>query len=251
MTPGLYVYGIVATGSVPGPLQEHGVGDGPPVLFDVDGLSAIVSGIDVSEYEGAALERNAATPEWLERKVRGHEAVVEGVLAHATVVPMRFGAIFSSTESLQKMLTEHADALREALARVEARTEWGVKVHCDRSRLVSALAGSSPEPDSGRGYLMQKKARLEADARAAEAAAEIAAEAHAALAAVASESVAAPPRGDEVLNGAYLVDEAGRDEFMRKVEELQRRHEGASAFEVTGPWPPYSFTSADVGGPRP
>lgn len=250
MTPGLYVYGVVESGSLAGAVGTSGVTGDPPMLFDVDGLTAIVNGVDVSEFEGEALERNVSSPEWLEHKVRAHESVLEDVLDRATVVPMRFGSIFSSPDGLRAMLTEHAGPLRAALARVAGRTEWGVKLHCDASRLAGSLAGGSPEPASGRGYLMQKKAQLDAGARAAEAAAAIAAETHEALAELADEDVAAAPRANEVLNGAYLVRDAEREGFMRRVEDLQRRHADAFAFEVTGPWPPYNFTSADVGGPR-
>lgn len=250
MTPGLYVYGIVETGSIGRHIETPGIGSDLPLLIDVDGLTALVSGVDVSEFEGEALARNVETPEWLEQKVRAHEAVIEDALARAAVVPMRFGSIFSSTDGLRLMLTEHAGELRSALDRVRGRKEWGVKVHCDRRRLTEALAGSGTSAGSGRGYLMQKKAELEADARAAEAAAAVAATVHESLAGAASEAVASPSRSGEVLNGAYLVRDDERDAFMRRVEELQERHAPAFAFEVTGPWPPYNFTSADVGGPR-
>lgn len=250
MTPGVYVYGVVQTGSLTGAVGTPGVTGDLPALFDVDGLSAVVCGVDVAEFEGEALERNVASPEWLEAKVRAHEAVLEDVLARAAVVPMRFGSIFSSPDGLRAMLTEHAGALRDALARVRGRTEWGVKLHCDASRLAGSISGGSSEPSSGRGYLMQRKAQLDAGARVSEAAATIAAETHEALAAVADEAVVTSARGNEVLNGAYLVHDLERGAFMRRVEELQRLHADAFAFEVTGPWPPYNFTSADVGGPR-
>jgi hypothetical protein len=250
MTPGLYVYGVVETGSLSGAVTTPGITGDLPSLVDVDGLTAVVCGVDVAEFEGEALERNVASPEWLEQKVRAHEAVLEDVLERAAVVPMRFGAIFSSPEGLRRMMTEHAEALRAALARVRGRTEWGVKLHCDASRLAGSIAGGSSEAGSGRGYLMQRKAQLDAGARAAEAAAEVAAQTHQALAELADEAVLSVGRTNEVLNGAYLVRDDGRGAFMRRVEELQRAHEDAFAFEVTGPWPPYNFTSADVGGPR-
>lgn len=250
MTPGLYVYGVVETGSLTGAVTTPGITGDVPALVDVDGLTAVVCGVDVAEFEGETLERNVASPEWLEQKVRAHEAVLEDVLGRAAVVPMRFGAIFSSPDGLRRVLTEHAPAFRAALARVRGRTEWGVKLHCDAARLAGSLAGGSSEPDSGRGYLMQRKAQLDAGTRAAQAAAEVAAQTHEALAELADEAVLSVGRTSEVLNGAYLVRDDGREAFMRRVEELQRRHEDAFAFEVTGPWPPYNFTSADVGGPR-
>ena len=248
MTPGVYVYGVVEAGSVAG-IAADGIGGSPPALLCVGDLTAIVGGVDVAEFEGEALERNVASPEWLEQKVRAHEAVLEAVLARAAVVPMRFGSIFSSPAGLQRMLTEHAAEFHTALARVRGRTEWGVKLHCDGGRVVESLAGAPADTPSGRGYLEQRKTQLDARARAADVADEVAAEAHESLAALADDAVAAVPRSGEVLNGAYLVRDEERTAFMRRVEELQLAHAGAFVFEVTGPWPPYNFTNADVGGP--
>lgn len=250
MASGIYVYGIVETGALHPGVTADGVAGTPPALLAVGGLTAIVCGVDVAEFEGAALERNAATPGWLEQKVRAHEAVLEDALERAVVVPMRFGSIFSSPEGLHRILTEHADEFGAALARVRGRTEWGVKLHADTARVVEAFSGASTEAGSGRGYLEQKKTQLDAGNRAAQAAAEVAAGTHESLTELADEAVALAGRGHEVLNGAYLVPHDGREAFMRRVEDLQSRHGDAFTFEVTGPWPPYNFTDADVGGPR-
>jgi hypothetical protein len=47
----------------------------------------------------------------------------------------------------------------------------------------------------------------------------------------------------EVLNAAYLVDESRSEEFRGAFAELR---DGCSAagLDLTGPWPPYSFTAA-------
>src|SRR5437764_236371 len=50
------------------------------------------------------------------------------------------------------------------------------------------------------------------------------------------------------LNAAYLVPVARRDELMACLAELQRTSGDAYVIEVSGPWPPYSFTAVDVAG---
>lgn len=73
------------------------------------------------------------------------------------------------------------------------------------------------------------------------------------LAGLADEAVTAPARSAApglVLNGAYLVPDDHRDAFMHRVAELQASHAESFFFDVTGPWPPYHFVAADVGGPR-
>lgn len=252
---GLYVYGIVDEGALEAPPRSAGVDPGHrPWLFDAAGLTAIVGDVDVGEFEGEALERNLTQPDWLEAKVRGHELVLDEVVATATVVPMRFGSIFSSADGLRSMLEENAVSLKESLERVRGRVEWGVRVHCARGVLVDQLAGPPAGHSTGRDYLVQRRARLQAEASAGDEAARVGAEVHGHLAALAdaATSVASrqDPRSAVILNGAYLVHESRREEFMRCVEQLEKRHANAFVFEVTGPWPPYNFTSADVAGPR-
>jgi hypothetical protein len=44
------------------------------------------------------------------------------------------------------------------------------------------------------------------------------------------------------LKAAYLVDKAREDDFRRVLEEIGRDYEPFGfRFELTGPWPPYSF----------
>ncbi len=250
MNLGLYAYGIVTAGSLDAAPETSGVDPShAPELFESRNLGAIVSRVDITEFEGEALQRNAAQPEWLERRVRAHERVLDVVLARTTVVPMRFGAIFSSADGLSALLTEHARTFTDALARVRGCSEWGVKVHCDVRRLVDGLADAAPEPVSGRGYLLRKKAVLDAEARTSDAVARIVREVHSSLGGIAEEAVTPASRAGAVLKGAYLVRDASREAFIRRVDEFQRRHVDAFTFEVTGPWPPYNFTSADVSGP--
>ena len=256
MKPGLYVYGIVDAGALDAPPRATGVDpDRGPFLFETDALTAIVSEVDVTEFEGDALERNVSSADWLEAKVRGHESVLDEVVATTTVVPMRFGSIFSAPDGLGAMLDEHAQPLKESLDRVRGRSEWGVKIHCDQRALIGQLAGSVTGPPSGRDYLMQKKALLDAQAQAADAAAAVSNQVHVSLAAAADDATSMPLRGRDahstvVHNGAYLVPNEDRGTFMKLVDDVQKAHADAYLFEVTGPWPPYNFTSADVAGPR-
>jgi hypothetical protein len=46
--------------------------------------------------------------------------------------------------------------------------------------------------------------------------------------------------GIQLLNAAYLVDEARAEEFLTAARTAAERHSGLEV-EVTGPWPPYSF----------
>lgn len=256
MRRGLYVYGIVDSDALAGPVDTAGVdGSRGIALLVVRNLAAVVGEVEVGEFEGDALEQNVARPGWLEEKVRAHESVLEELVNTTTVVPMRFGSIFSSAGALTRMLLDRAGALEAALDRVRGRSEWGVKLHWDVGGVHAAMAQGAGPSLSGRDYLMRKSEQQKARDSALRTAAAIGLDVHTALSEVADAATQMAIRGGQsgslaLLNGAYLVRDGKRDVFMRRVEDLQETYGGDYIFEVTGPWPPYNFTSADVAGPR-
>ncbi len=50
------------------------------------------------------------------------------VVLERTVLPLRFGAVFSDDDGVATALAMHCDALWEALDRVDGAREWGVKI---------------------------------------------------------------------------------------------------------------------------
>jgi hypothetical protein len=53
-----------------------------------------------------------------------------------------------------------------------------------------------------------------------------------------------------VLNGAYLVPRSSLDAFLDAADEVRRDLGPAYRLDLSGPWPPYSFTTVDVAGPH-
>lgn len=249
MTVGVYAYGVVPSNSVMS-IEVTGI-DAGLVRFETEGeLATAVSDVAIDQFEGEALERNVGEPEWLEGKVRAHESVLDVLVAAGPVVPMRFGSIFSTADLLRDMMRNSATDLLAGLDRVRGHHEWGVKVYIDSTSGV-VEASSTPATASGRDYLLQKRSQLHAAERALEQAGEVAERVHGSLAALAAESAVMPSRDGGralVLNAAYLVAHEERDSFMTAATELEEQNGGAFVLEITGPWPPYNFTSVDVSG---
>lgn len=252
MKAGIYVYGIVRTGALDAAPAVSGVDrDRDVFLVEAGDLSAIAGGVDVSQFEGAALEANANTPEWLEEKVRGHERVLDAVVGRCAVIPMRLGAMFSTEAGVRDLLVRSAESIRSSLARIDGKTEWGVKVECDLSLLMNRLADTAPAEVSGAAYLRRRAVEIRGADEAREAANGVANEIHARLVALSDESALlshARPTSERapILNAAYLVEDRRRDDFMTAIQDLQDMHRDAYEFQVTGPWPPYNFTEIDV-----
>ncbi|GAA2037201.1 GvpL/GvpF family gas vesicle protein [Polymorphospora rubra] len=226
-----------------------GVGGAPVRPVEAAGLVAVVATVDLAEYGEEALRRNLENLDWVTAVARAHHLVADAVARLGPVVPARLATVHLDAPRVAALLTEQYDDLSAALDRVEGRIEWGVKAYAAPPPSVPAEPTGS---GGGRAYLMRKRARMTATETAERAAAADADRLHAVLAGRSLESRRHPPQDGRlsgrpewmVLNGAYLVDADRVDEFADLVQELAPRHPGITV-ELTGPWPPYSFTAAD------
>src|SRR5690242_20136011 len=74
-------------------------------------------------------------------------AAVEPVAAGGltTIVPLRLCTIYASADGVRRMLEDEGDALQSALARLDGREEWGVKLLVDPELLADAARAASPQ----------------------------------------------------------------------------------------------------------
>jgi hypothetical protein len=250
---GWYVFGVVsAVDADPNALAGvQGLEDGAPVVLIAHGdLAAIATRVPLSEFGEEPLLERLHDPEWLERRVRAHDAVLAAARERATLVPFRFGTIFRNEDHVRAMLAERRD-LADALARVRGKVELGVKAFLDAP--PDEGSEETPTGGAGRSYLERKQQlRQRADERAARMQS-LAQESHERLLAAAADGRANPLQPAEVateagqmfLNGAYLVPLEREREFSDAVAELTERFRADGAtYVVTGPWPPYNFADS-------
>src|SRR6185312_8147289 len=162
---------------------------------------------------------------------RSHEAVLDAALAQGTIVPLRMCTLFEGEAGVREMLERQRDALTEALAALEGRLEWAVKVLVDRHRLMEAarpedrgIAERAPSGDGG-AYLQRRRGERSAREAAGRLAAETAQQIHARLQDWAIDARTRPPQnrelsgheGEMVLNAAYLVERDRTDELHQLV----------------------------------
>ncbi len=105
---GYYVYGIVeGDGSQPVEgLPEEGIDPAYPVYalqpsaisHQPSAISAIVSKVSLQEFGREELKANLNDIKWVEAKVLAHQRILDQVLAHHTLIPMRFCTIISKRE---------------------------------------------------------------------------------------------------------------------------------------------------------
>ncbi|HEX2550125.1 MAG TPA: GvpL/GvpF family gas vesicle protein, partial [Nocardioidaceae bacterium] len=90
---GRYLY-AVSRGLPPDALADvPGLGDGRLEVLEHQGLSAVVSDVDLEEYGEEGLRRNLERLDWLEEVARRHDEVVHAVAEHGPVAPLRLATI--------------------------------------------------------------------------------------------------------------------------------------------------------------
>ena len=262
----IYVYGIASAnaGELIGALASvAGVGASPPYGIERDGLVALASDVPLAEFDEERLRENLNDVEWLEQTARGHEFVLEAARESATIVPLRLCTIYRSEDHVRVMLEREQGVFRDALRRLKGKTEWGVKLIAEPGALERALSEDNSEDadevSPGVAYMQNRgreaREREEIDALANS----WAAEAHERLAGSAVEALLNPLQNPEVsghvgemlLNGVYLVEDAGMDGFTAEVEALVIDFDDREvSVEMTGPWPPYNFVKGSIEAAR-
>ncbi len=218
-----------------------------------DGLTAVVSDVDLDEFGDEGLRENLENLGWLEEVARTHHAVVHEVAVRAPAAPLRLATIYLDDDAVRSLLDELRGPLQRALERIQGRMEWSVKAFAPPATVEPPPEDSAPSgAGAGTAYLMRRKAAVARQQEAAEEGAALAEHLHLALSqhAVASRRLQPQDRrlsgheGTMTLNGAYLVANEDAEEFLTAARRLDAEHPDAR-LDVNGPWPPYSFVTLE------
>ena len=260
---GLYVYGLVADGQLPEIPGEPGIDEAHGVELITHGaVQALVSRVSLDQFDEQSLHARLADMQWVERTARAHQRVLDAVLDRTTPIPMRLCTLYSDEDGLRQMLDAQQEELAAVLSELHGKLEWGVKAFAGSQPAAGATAGSaaastSAPTKSGTAYLREQLAARRAGDRAHEDLAETCDRLHDELAKLAVAARVGLPQHPDisgreapmVLNAFYLVAGDARERFRTRFAEL--RGDLASSgieLELTGPWPPYNFIPAAVGG---
>lgn len=223
----IYLYAFADP--LPAAALGAGVDDAPVEATCVDGVAVVHSVHDRVDA--------APTPERLWR----HEEVVERLLPHGAVLPVRFGTTVVSAEAARRFVQANHRRLAAALDGVRGRVELGVRVLWEPPVLATTAAGPAPSCSPGRAYLLARQDEERRHDAVREAANARAAEIHDRLDAAAERSTFDVLRSPRLLlSGAYLLGAAGVDRFREVAAEVGRSHPDVDVL-CTGPWPAHHF----------
>ena len=236
-----YVYGVVPADSR-ARAKGSGIGGKSLRLVKSGGLAAITSDVPEGPLEAGRDELMA------------HSQVLEETLGRTrAVLPMRFGVVMPSDDSVRReLLDAFRPDLEAQLDEMAGKIEMNVKGLYDEAavlkevvaenREVAALrdAVSSAPPDAAYperirlGELVAESlnAKREADE-------------HAVLARLAPHAIALdvnPPIHERMaVNAAFLLDRDDTAEFDDELERIAEENHPRIGFKLTGPLPPHSF----------
>jgi hypothetical protein len=240
--PSVYLYGVVRDGDslvldVP-PISDAG----PVYTLSHRGLAAVLSDEPQPRYEVTR------------KNVRGHQAVIDGVMRTTEILPTRLGTVLPSPEwVVTNFLEERWAELGQLLDRVAGCVELGLKASWTDLQLVfaEAVAGDR-DLRALRDRLTRHpaaatyQARLDLGERAAKVLKAKRKQEADDLAGALEPHAIDIRRNDPlselmVLNAAFLVDRPRIESFGAAVQDLDRIHAGRLGFMLAGPLPPYNF----------
>lgn len=263
----LYAYGLV--GQCPERLDILGI-DKQNNVYPVQGraMCVMVSNIDIDQFQRQVKllfdeltktvgdDRNRT-----QAILQDHEDVVDTLMKDTTIVPFKFGTILRDEAAAAKMLLDEEEKFQQLLAKLTGKAEWGLKIYADRQELIRYTAQSEPRFRSmaeqreklskGAAYLFGRKMEEAVKGDAATRLAEISGGIFSELGKDAFEAKLnktlpqqlTGKKKEMILNAAYLVEQEAATPFCARGRRLREQHEPLGLeLEVSGPWPPYSFT---------
>lgn len=210
----------------------------------------LVSRVPLEAFSGPRFEANLQEIVWIEPRVRAHAEVIARTFACQPVLPLRFGTLFSTTESLAAAMSRRETELLAELASIEGQEEWTVRVCANPEALAEQRAKEeiARATSGGRGaqYLLQRRIAVQGRHKVMGRVMALAEDSHAALAALAldvtpARSEVSGIRGSNrsLISRIYRIDQACRHDFLSAVDLAGERLAAEGLVVVlSGPWPP-------------
>jgi type I site-specific restriction endonuclease len=264
---GLYAYGLVD--KKPEQLDIWGIGR-KGKIYPVEGreVSVMVSEIDIDAFQSQVknlFSELAKTTELAQSGVKellqAHEDVVDALTKATTVVPFKFGTVLKGEQAALKMLQDYEEKFKNLLAKFAGRAEWGMKVYANQQEFIKYIMQIEPELrdmegkreklSRGVAYLLTRKMEEELKDRATLRLSEITEAIFHGLGKDACEGKVnntlsqklTSKKKEMILNSAYLVEREKVASFCKQGKRLMQKYAVMGLdIEVSGPWPPYSFT---------
>lgn len=236
----------------------QGVGGQPVLLVSNKGLTAAITAIEVSDL----------TPDI--PKLLAYKKVIEIFHRDRSVIPVRYGSLFSEESQLIQLLGEREILYKTLLTEMAGCVEMGIRTLIPKSERANTETGmhalgakshnpqfptdNSQSPRTGRAYIATLKAKYTQESQLNRETKEIMSRVYEMFTGLfvkcQTESTlllpfSSPPLRTPLLSLYFLIPKGMVEAFRQTFQKLILR-EGAK-FLLSGPWPPYNFVRPDPG----
>ena len=277
MSNPIYLYAIVwqRPGFLEGLGSLAGLDDAALEGLCEGGLLAICSSVPAAGWEPEALDEHVRDMEWLAPRATRHQAVLAALhVASPSLLPLPFATLYYHRDAVHELLRSRQDELTAALRRLEGAEEWTLRVYQDRGIFDQQVEHLSPTfaqateelrtAAPGKAYLLRKQLDTLRRDEVTRVTSRQADELEQQIAPLARETIREPiveptrsgpgTRGAAadarlVLKLALLLQRTSGDALQARLGAIADDYASLGyRFELTGPWPPYSFATVHPRG---
>jgi hypothetical protein len=261
MEHALYLFCLARGKRLPA-LQITGLaGNTPLVVEDFEDVSAVVCEVSLDDFSGPASESKLQDLNWLGPRAIRHYQVVEHTLQYAPVLPARFGTLFSSWDCLARLVERNTPVINAFFDSVTGKDEWSVKALVSRCEMkerlyAKELAANKEALDSlapGVRYFKEKQICARVEKELAQWLREVLQTVAARLTGSSDDRRSREPSipglegkpTETIANWAFLLNRETVENFVALIDASNAEYNSSGIyFELSGPWPPYSFVPA-------
>lgn len=260
----LYLYGMI-------PLEELQTSEIPiisgidhhPTAFKIfQNIVAIITPVHPHHYCQQQLDQQLKNVEWLTEKAFHHHQYLTDLFHHFTILPMSFCTIYRNEKNLEKLLSDHYGLFLDKLAALKNKEEWNLKLFVRKEEAISHILNHNAAVldlktnlaamTKGKQFLMKKKleqlitSELEKEQawwwqdilhRLKTVAAEVNLRKN-------LEKEITARKDDMFINCDFLINKKQVANFSNSIKEMSSFYASKGClFQLTGPWPPYHFSS--------
>ncbi|TMW72219.1 GvpL/GvpF family gas vesicle protein [Alteribacter natronophilus] len=263
----IYLYALIPTAEFNNaePSEEPGIDPDEKLSYhEIGPVTAVICPVSSSEFSEDELKKNAENMEWLQEKAFHHHETMNRLNRDFTVIPLKFGTIYETTESLEQALHTKHERLKELFTSLAGKEEWNVKVYADRDTFHQTVLETSPAIEEknreienmskGKQFFERRKLDQFVSEQADREINEKCEALHDRLTGMSSDQEIKKNWDRKVtgrtesmcFNSAYLLDTENAGTLIDAVEAANKAPENAGlTFELTGPWPAYHFSSLE------
>jgi hypothetical protein len=224
-----------------------GVMEAGLVAVEYHNISAIIS--DVTEKQFIVNKQRAVE----------FALVIDQLAQKYTLLPMRFGSMMDSADSVMEMLERNEVEIEDSLKKVKNKWEYGLKVLCDREKLKEELTAKKDndtlnfvKPEIGsnnsvyKDYVLKKLNEHRAEEQILSFVDSILVEIKIYLQELkAVDKCKKMTNETTIIDAVFLLDKKKKKEVINLVKDLQQKYLQLN-FLLTGPWPPYNFVELNL-----